>query len=333
MSVDRLNRREFVKMAVIGSAVGSISESACAVNFLSKRRNILMTMETPDVFEGKYKSLKLGLCQIESKQWDVKGNLRRTLEAIETAAAKGAEIAVTPECVLNGYAFDDRGRLLEISERLDGANLRMVCGKAKEHGMAVVIGFAERGSDDRIHNSAAFISQEGKIVDVYRKVHLRPNEDIEREGPFTAGDKFNVNTIKTADGEFKAGTMICFDREIPETMRCLRSLGSEIILCPLATNTSDMSKYFNGNDNEIITRCRAAENEVFIAVINHAKRYNGGSFVVGPTGKLVHQMGAEPGVDVIELPVGAVAKKFHSDPLGWMGWGYRRQEVYDKYLK
>ena len=41
--------------------------------------------------------------------------------------------------------------------------------------------------------------------------------------------------------------------------------------------------------NELITRCRAAENELFIAVVNHARRFNGGSFLVGPTGEVLHQ--------------------------------------------
>ncbi len=85
-------------------------------------------------------------------------------------------------------------------------------------------------------------------------------------------------------------------------------------------------------DNELITRCRAAENEVFIAVVNHAIRFNGGSFVVGQGGQKIIQRGAAPEVCVIELPVGAAADKFHSQPLGWMGWGYRRPEVYEKYL-
>ena len=69
------------------------------------------------------------------------------------------------------------------------------------------------------------------------------------------------------------------------------------------------------------------------STINHAKRFNGGSFVVGPRGELLHQMGEEPGVHVLEIPAGAVNEKYHSNPLGWMGWGFRRPDVYRPYLE
>jgi predicted amidohydrolase len=100
----------------------------------------------------------------------------------------------------------------------------------------------------------------------------------------------------------------------------------------LATNTYDMSNPENRADNEMITRCRAAENEVFIVVVNHAGRFNGGSFAVGPSGELYAQLGAQAEVRVLDLPVGIVTPKFHNEPLGQLGWGFRRPEVYDRYL-
>lgn len=45
------------------------------------------------------------------------------------------------------------------------------------------------------------------------------------------------------------GLMICFDREVPEGVRCLRSLGAEVVLCPLACDTSVMDgKYYDYAD-------------------------------------------------------------------------------------
>jgi len=258
------------------------------------------------------------------------------LGALEEAAAGGAELAITPECVLHGYASTDSEgypeRMLEIAERLDGRNLGLLCAKARDLKLDVVVGFAERGEQDDIHNSAALISSEGDILTVYRKVHCRPFESIGHEGVFVPGDRFTVTERRFGDRSFRIGVMICFDREITESTRCLRSLGAELIACPLATDTTDMRRLNNRADNEMITRCRAAENEVFIVVVNHAGRFNGGSFVVGPEGELLHQMGAEPGVHVLDVPAGVVRRRFHSDALGWMGWGYRRPEVYRRYL-
>jgi (R)-amidase len=196
--------------------------------------------------------------------------------------------------------------------------------------MHIVLGFAER-QDEKIYNTAIIISNQGRIIQKYRKVHCRDFESAEHDGVFSSGSDFFVSKIDCRQTSLNAGLMICFDREIPESARCLRKLGAEFIFCPLATNTSKMTNYTDHINNEMITRCRAAENELYIAVVNHAKRFNGGSFVVGPTGELVCQLDQNPQVKILEIPVELVRQKFHSNPLGWMGLGYSRPEIYKKY--
>ena len=67
----------------------------------------------------------------------------------------------------------------------------------------------------------------------------------------------------------------------PSPIRCVRSLGAEIVLCPLACDTTPVEASPGYGHNEAITRTRAAENEVFIVVVNHANRFNGGSYCAG----------------------------------------------------
>jgi len=295
-----------------------------------------MPKKTPDVFEGGHPSLKLAMCQVHTEPWDLDGNLERTLESLDEAARQGAEFAITPECVLHGYpggnAKDFKDKLIEASQPLDGEKVAQVRQAAKDNSLDVMFGFAELGDEGRLHNTAALISREGEIVNVYRKVHCRPFEDIRNDGMFTPGDEFWVERVEYGGRRFSIGAMICFDREIPETVRCLRALGAQFIACPLACNTNDMNEFADSADNEMVTRCRAAENEVFIAVVNHAGRFNGGSFVVGPGGELLAQMDKEPSVLTLDVPIGAIPPLFHDKPLGWMGWGHRRREVYGKYL-
>lgn len=291
----------------------------------------------PTSMAGRFDTIKVGLCQVYTEAWAIEANLNRTLEAIESAARQGAEIAVTPESVLQGYVDHTpditREQFLARSEPLDGERMQKIRDLVKQLNIHLVFGFAERDSRNEIHNSAALISSDGKILGVYRKIHCRPFEDSHHEGLFSPGDTFQVNRLQFGDRSVMSGTMICFDREIPESVRCLRALGAEIIFCPLATDTVDMSQAPVSVDNEMVTRVRAAENEVFIVVVNHAGRFNGGSFVVGPEGEVLHQMGHEAGVQVVDVPVGAVSARFHNQPLGEMGWGYRRPAVYEKYLK
>ena len=84
--------------------------------------------------------------------------------------------------------------MLKVAERLDGEHLRQICDLAKALSLEIVVGFAERGKGDLIHNSAAVISGEGEIISVYRKVHLRRFESlVHGGGQFTPGEHFEVN--------------------------------------------------------------------------------------------------------------------------------------------
>ncbi|MEO7115580.1 MAG: carbon-nitrogen hydrolase family protein [Caldimonas sp.] len=292
-------------------------------------------MSQPEIYGRSYARVRVGLCQIRTVPWSIEENLTSTLAALNEAAERGAQLAITPECVLHGYAAEPEkqahlARLRVCAEPVDGPSMRRISEVARRRRMAVVVGFAERGSGDQIHNSAAVFDATGRLVDCYRKIHCRDFERIEGGGGFTPGSRFVVCPIRTAEMEFRLGVMICFDREISETVRCLRSLGAELIACPLACDTSSLNVLERYADNELITRCRAAENEVFIAVVNHAARFNGGSFAVGPRGETLVQLGIEQDVQIVELPLGGVRAAYHGKPLGWMGWGYRRPAVYER---
>jgi len=345
-----VKRRSFLKYAGTGISsitIGSVISNVSGCNTKSTNYSLDHQIKTPfhiqklpDYVKPDTEILKVGLCQIYTEPWTIEDNFSRTLTAIDTAAQKGAEIAITPECVIHGYSWDDsqgksdsfRDKLYGIAETLDSEHLTQIKIKAQQHKMYIMIGFVEKGETNKIHNTAALISPKGEFIYVYRKVHCRHFESIHHWGYFTPGDKFYSETLNFDDRNFNIGTMICFDREIPESLRCLRALGAEIVLCPLATNTSDLTSYRNRADNEMITRIRATSNELFIVVVNHAGRFNGGSFIAGPQGEVFCQLSEEPDVIVYDVPLGAIREKFHNEPLGWMGWGYRRDDVYKKYL-
>jgi predicted amidohydrolase len=282
--------------------------------------------------------VKIGLCQTETVEWDVEGNFRRVTLDIKEAARQGAELIITPECVLNGYAGpglpDWKTRFPATTEPMEGLYLTRVREQAKSLGVEIVFGFAERAEAGAFHNTAVLIDGNGGIVWAYRKMHCRPFESVEHDGLFTPGERFYVSEQTYAGGTLRVGAMICFDREIVESVRCLRGLKAEFIACPLATNTyslTEASAPGRKADNEMITRARAAENEVFIAVVNHAGRFNGGSYLVGPLGETICQLGEAPEVRTVSIPLG-VTTGLHSDPLGWMAWDHRRPAAYTPYL-
>ena len=283
--------------------------------------------------------MNVGLCQTETYSGDLEGNLRRVLTDIRAASIKGAELIITPECVLSGYAGsysgDEKIRFAESAVLSNGSELTAVRDIAYELKTDIIFGFSEKDKTNKYYNTAILIGKNGDTVYSYRKIHCRNFESHVHDGLFTPGNDFHVAQRSYSDGIFGVGVMICFDREIVESVRCLRALGVDFIACPLATNTYCLESAHSAGisaNNETITRARAAENEVAIAVVNHAVRFNGGSYVVGALGETIIQLGAEAQTAVINVPLNDVRNKLHADPKGWMGWGYRRPEVYGKYI-
>jgi len=291
----------------------------------------------PNIYADPGPQLNVALCQVYTEPWDLGGNLTRTLEALAEAKRQGADLAITPECVFHGYGFgrdqkETLERYAQVAEPLDGPRLAAVRAAARARKMYVVVGFLQAGAAGVFHNAAAVISPDGEIADVYHKVHCRTFEAIAHAGAFTPGNRFIATDLAVRDLQVRMGTLICFDREIPESTRCLRAMGAQLIACPLACDTEPLDKHRDYADNEMVTRCRAAENEVFYVVVNHAGRFNGGSFAVGPGGEALVQLGSAPEVRTILLPLHALQTRVHADQFGWMGFGYRRPDVYGNAL-
>jgi len=128
-----------------------------------------MIMTSSGASASDHDILKVGICQIYTEQWQIEQNFKRTMEALEEAADKGAILAITPECVLHGYGFSDdkellQKRMLEVSEELSGERVSKIRSLARKLSLNVVLGVAEREAGDKVHNSALFITQQGEIA-------------------------------------------------------------------------------------------------------------------------------------------------------------------------
>jgi predicted amidohydrolase len=102
--------------------------------------------------------------------------------------------------------------------------LTRFCEVAKELSIGIIITSFSKGIL-KPRNSAFFINRSGKIIMKYDKVHTC---DFANEALLENGLDFNMCEF---DG-IKIGIMICYDREYPESARCLMLKGAEIILVP-----------------------------------------------------------------------------------------------------
>lgn len=205
--------------------------------------------------------------------WDKEANFRLMEKFAREAAERGAQVVATPEGFLEGYVANqhrspglDRERYFSVGEALDGPMLTRAAALARELKIYLLIGFAER-RQDRMYNTAVIFSPEGKIASHYSKAHTANDE------PFNSkGTDFQV--ANTPLGRW--GTLICFDRQLPETARILALRGAQFILVPAWGGYGEM--------NDQMMRVRAYENGVWLAFV-HPKR----TLIINPRGTIVAQ--------------------------------------------
>lgn len=126
---------------------------------------------------------------------------------IKEASEAGAELIVFPETCLLGLEIvgdvqTDRTMCLE----LDSGDFRSILLCAREHRIQVCFGFLEY-EQGKIYDSAAFISKDGILLDIYRRISIGwmiPGVDEEH---YCRGK--NLPTIDI-DG-LKLGILICGD--------------------------------------------------------------------------------------------------------------------------
>ena len=125
--------------------------------------------------------------------------------------------------------------------------------------MAIGITFLEK-YEPLARNSICLFDRFGKELYTYATVHTC---SFGNEKALMPGNDFYVSVLDTEHGCVKIGSMICYDREFPESARILMLKGAEIILvpnaCPMEINRISQ------------LRARAFENMVGIATVNYPK--------------------------------------------------------------
>ncbi len=191
----------------------------------------------------------------------LKGNLEKGIKACREAKEKGADIAIFPEMWSCGYAFPhEEASLRACAISCDSSFVKRFSALAAELDMAIAITFLEQ-YEPKPRNTVCLFDRHGKLQFRYSKVHICDFGEEDDEGVLSAGDTFFVADLDTKDGDIKVGSMICYDREFPESARILMLKGAELLLvpnaCPMELNRLAQ------------LRGRAYENMLAIATCNY----------------------------------------------------------------
>ena len=205
-------------------------------------------------------SINIALLQI-MPTGSIEQNMEKGIRCCHEAKAQGADITLFPEMWSSGYTIPhDTEKLDALAVAADGEFIMCFAALAKELEMAIGITFLEKSSVGP-KNSICLFDRHGHLVYKYSKVHICDFGEPNDESVLCAGDNFPVAALDTAKGDVMVGSMICYDREFPESARILMLKGAELLLvpnaCPMEINRLSL------------LRGRAYEDMLAIATCNY----------------------------------------------------------------
>jgi predicted amidohydrolase len=226
------------------------------------------------------------------------------LEAFGVARNQGADLFVTPELALSGYAL----------ARADGDTARPlddVVALFDDSACAVVVGFHER-LGDATFNSAAWIDA-GTPLHVHRKLYLCDYAPFDEHELYAPGD-----TLRAFDTEFgRVAILTCNDAWQPFAPALAAHDGAQLLVIPAASSTAVAEAQAYWRD---LTRLYARLLQCYVVFANQAGSeggftFWGGSHVVDPRGEIVAAAGPGETVLVADVDLAQVAERRAELPL------------------
>ena len=223
-------------------------------------------------------------------------NLGDIREMTAKAALDGAELIAFPEHAMFKQPVRD-DTFLDAAEDLDGPFVSALEDLAREHGMTVIAGMAERIADERrAYNTVVVIGADGERLAAYRKLHLYDAFGGSESSYIRPGDIDQPMTVQV--GDLRWGLMTCYDIRFPEHARMLVDQGAEAIVIPTAWTPGPRKE----DHWSVLVRARAIENVAFVLAPGIATPIcTGGSLMVDPMGIVLAELGEQSAVGVADF--------------------------------
>ena len=236
---------------------------------------------------------------------DRDASLERVLASVKEAAALGSQLIVFPEAVICGYpewvwrlpAWTDHALYEQLHDQavdIPGPVIDALGDAARDAGAWLVVGVTERTRSGTLHNSLVYLSPDGRLANVHRKLVATGPERLVW-GP---GDGSTLDTVDTALG--RIGGLICWENLMPLARAALYEQGVDLYVAPtwdhsdawLATLkhiAREGRVFVVGTCSCIHTRDVAADDGALAAVYGEQDKWMspGGSAIVAPDGTVV----------------------------------------------
>lgn len=208
-----------------------------------------------------------------------------------------ADLVLLPELFATGYNIGSLHAAR--AEPSDGPLARRIAGLARQYGVAIHYGYAERDGL-KVYSAAQCFGPDGAALGAHRKLLIPPGFERDHLSP---GHGIHLFTL----GPARIATLICYDVEFPETVRHVALAGADIVLAPTALSAEWPAVAYR------MMPTRAFENGLFLAYANSAGTENGlkflgASVIVAPDGQELARAGEEPELLFAELDLGRVGR-------------------------
>jgi predicted amidohydrolase len=186
-----------------------------------------------------------------------------------------------------------------------------ICAAAAAHHLWVLVGsLAVRleGDSGKYANRAFLIDDKGEIRARYDKIHLfdvdlATGESWRESNAYAGGSAAVVGDTPWGG----IGLSICYDIRFPALYQALSAAGANILSIPAAFTVPTGQAHWT-----TLLRARAIENACFVIATAQTGLHEDGretyghSCVIDPWGEILLSLGDEPGLGIVDLPLGRI---------------------------
>jgi N-carbamoylputrescine amidase len=247
-------------------------------------------------------------------------NLARAERLIDEAAGRGAQIICLKELFHAEYfckaTVNER---FDLAEPVAGPIVTRLREVAAKRAVVLIVPIFEREAAGVYRNSAAVIDADGRLLGVYRKMHIPDDPLYHEKFYFTPGDgPISGRPDGPGTPGFRVwhtrygtiGVLICWDQWYPEAARITSLLGADVLFYPTAIGWHPAERAEWGAAQveswRIMQRAHAIANGVYVAAANRVGHeaepgtdgitFFGHSFIADPFGRMLASAGEDEAV-------------------------------------
>jgi predicted amidohydrolase len=231
-------------------------------------------------------------CQFDIAWEDKSANFAKVRRLVGAIRPPRGSLVVLPEMFSTGFSMDASRTRQGSKPECD----HFLAELTREHGVYVVAGVVNTGSDGKARNEAVAFTPGGQLIARYTK--MQPFSLAGETEAYPGGD-----AIVTFEWQgFTVAPFICYDLRFPELFRAAVRRGANVLLV-IANWPVKRERHWL-----TLLQARAIENQAYVVGVNRCGQdpqftYNGRSVVVDPHGVIVTDAGEQERILMAKLEV------------------------------